>query len=206
MMTEADVRRGVMTIRARFERPDVFPPLVRLIAQGEPVAIEHLAAASAISIEDLWAELARHPSAEWDDRGRIAGLGITLSPTPHSFTFDERTVYGWCATDALILPVLLGRSGVVGSTCPATGRRVRVEVAPDAVLAVDPPEAVVSEVRPRERAADVRGEVCHPGHFFASREAAAEWLEWFPEGHVNGVADDFELHRRVTLELGWVAR
>ena len=63
---------------------------------------------------------------------------------PHKFTLDSRIVYGWCASDALMFPVILAKSGVVESSRPVTGRPIRVGVNADAVLRVDPPEAVVS--------------------------------------------------------------
>jgi alkylmercury lyase len=44
--------------------------------------------------------------------------------------------------------VLLDKSGIVESVCPATRTRIRIEVTPDGVRPVDPPDAVVSEVRP----------------------------------------------------------
>jgi alkylmercury lyase len=50
---------------------------------------------------------------------------------------------------------------------------------------------------------DVRAEICHLGHFFSSREAAAAWLEAYPEGTLNTVEEDFEIHRRVLEQLGW---
>lgn len=91
---------------------------------------------------------------ERDERGRLVGFGLTLHPTPHAFTSDRRTLYAWCATDALQFPGSLDRAGVVESTCPATGTRIRVELTRTEVLDVDPPEAVVSKVRPTEPVGD----------------------------------------------------
>jgi alkylmercury lyase len=150
--------------------------------------------------------LRNHPAVERDDGGRLLGFGLTLRPTAHRFTAPGgTTLYGWCATDALMAPVLLGQAGVVESTCPATGTPIRVETTPEAVLRVDPPEAVVSEVRPEHKVRDVRAAICRLGHLFRSREAAAPWLAAYPEGQLNSVADDFALHRRALEELGWAA-
>ncbi len=194
----------VASIRAKLDEPDLIPALIRLLAAGEPVHVERLAAAGGWSVKEVQRGLARQSGVEWDEQERIAGFGLTLRPTPHNFTFDGQTVFGWCATDALVFPVLLGRSGVVESTCPATGRRIRVEVTPHTIVSVDPPEAVVSEVRPAERVADVRADVCALGHFFASPEAASDWLAEYPLGFVNPVADDFRIHRQAMVDLGWV--
>lgn len=150
------------------------------------------------------AGLAQHPNIEWDNQGRIVGFGMTLRPTPHRFDFDGKTVYGWCASDALSFPVLLEVSGVVSSRCPVTGRTIRVEVTPEAVVRVDPPDTVVSAVRPTERVRDVRAEICGLGHFFSSREAASDWLAEYPDGMLHSVAEDFEIHREILAKLGWV--
>ncbi len=203
-MRDEDVQRNVAAIRAQFGTFQPFPQLVRLLAEGEPVAVERLAAAGGWSVDQTRADLAGHPSVEWDGQGRIEGLGVTLRPTPHRFTFDGRTLFGWCATDALMFPVLLDQPGTVESTCPVTGRRVRVDVTPGAVLCVEPSGAVVSEVRPTERVADVRADICGLGHFFSSREAAAGWLAQYPQGQLNLVIDDFEIHRKAMAQLGWV--
>lgn len=202
-MTTDTYTRQVDAIRAQFEQISVFPALVRILAEGEPVTIERLAAEGGSSMDDVRAELARHPGVEWE-RGRVVGLGMTLRPTPHRFTFDGRTVFGRCATDALIFPALLDRPGVVESTCPLTGHQMRAEVTPNAVIDVEPPGAVVSEVRPTTRVVDLRAEICGLGHFFASRETAAGWLTQHPEGQVNSVAEDFAIHRDVMAQLGWI--
>lgn len=92
MTTDTYTRRVEDAIRAQFEEIRVFPALVRLLAEGEPVSIAHLAAAAGVDVEEVNAELAKHPSVEWDERGRLVGLGLTLRQTPHRFTFEGRAV------------------------------------------------------------------------------------------------------------------
>ncbi len=196
------VRHGVATIQ-RVEGFELFPYMWRLLAEGRPVPLDRLAGASGWPVEQVRRALSTHPSVEWDDQGRLVGFGLTLRPTPHKFTFEGRSIYGWCATDALMFPVLLNKAGIVESVCPATRTSIRVEVTPDGVRSVDPAEAVVSEVRPNRAVADVRAEMCHLGHFFSSRDAAAAWFKAYPEGMLNTVAEDFEIHRRVLRQLGW---
>jgi alkylmercury lyase len=75
-------------------------------------------------------------------------------------------------------------------------------VTPERVEKVDPSGAVVSLVRP-DSFDDVRGEICALGLFFASREAAAEWLAAHPDGMVHTIEEDFELHREVMEKFGW---
>jgi len=72
---------------------------------------------------------------------------------------------------------------------------VRIEVTPEAVLSVDPEDAVVSRVG-AENAHDVRGQVCDHGHFFASAQAASQWAGEHVSGRVLPVREAFERTRR----------
>ena len=116
---------------------------------------------------------------------------------------DGGTLYGFCATAVLELPIILGRSGV--GECPTTGGGIRAELAPERVIRVHPVGAVVSNVRPTAAVSDVRGEICSLGNFFASAEAAAGWLKQHPEDQVVPVTDEFAISQRVVGELGWNA-
>ena len=62
----------------------------------------------------------------------------------------------------------------------------------------------MSAVRPDHRVENARTEICHLGHFFSSREAAAAGLEANPEAMLHTVEEDFEIHRRVIeQQMGW---
>jgi alkylmercury lyase len=183
----------------------LFPQAIRLLADGEPVALERLAAAAGWPVEDVEVALAAQTSAERDDQGRLVGLALTLRPTPHRFTIDARRLFAWCASDTLLLPVVIGRPAVVESTCPQTGRPIRVEVGPNGVQRVDPPTAVVSAVRPTDELIGVRADTCAHGHFFSSTGATTSWSEAHPDGHVLPVADAFRFGREVIERLGWEA-
>jgi alkylmercury lyase len=188
----------------RIEGLELAPHAARLLANGEPVELEQLAAASGWSLEAVEAALDERTSAERDDQGRLVGLGLTLRPTPHRFTVGGRTVYAWCATDALTFPVILGRPGTIESTCPETGQAIRIELTPETVERVDPAEAVMSAVRPIDLR-DVRSSVCHHGRFFSSPVAATHWADGHPDGDLYLVADAFALDREVMKRLGWAA-
>jgi alkylmercury lyase len=87
------------------------------------VALERLAAAAGWSVEGVEAALSAQASAERDDQGHLVGLALTLRPTSHRFTVDGRNLFAWCASDTLMLPVMLGRPALVESTCPQTRHR-----------------------------------------------------------------------------------
>jgi alkylmercury lyase len=205
-MTTAEVERTVSFFRQQLGLPDLVPSLYRLLADGEPVSLERAAAAGGWRVQEVQAELYRHPGVDWEDDGRIAGFGLTLRATPHSFTFDGRVVFGFCASDALQFPIVLGRPGVIESTCPVTGASIRVEATPRSVVRVEPAQAVVSKVRPAEAVADVRAEVCSLGLMFSSPAVAADWLARYPQGQLAPVAEEFEIVRQVMSAVGWAAQ
>lgn len=190
--------------RREFPGFELVPHVYRLVAEGEPVTPDRVAAAAGQPLEEVEAKLRRHRAVEWGEEGRLVGFGLSLRPTPHRFTFDGRTVYAWCASDALQFPIVLGRSGVIESSAPGSGQQIRVEVTPEHVVGVDPATAVVSMVRP-ERIGDVRGEVCAAGNFWPSPEAAAEWLAAYPAGMLLSIEEDFDLLRENLRTSGWAA-
>jgi alkylmercury lyase len=199
------VERTTALIRG-VDAQELLAHTIRLLSEGEPVALERLAAAIGWSREDVETALDEQTSAERDHDGRLVGLSLTLRPTPHRVTVDGRTVYAWCASDTLMFPVVLGRPVIVESTCPETGQPIRIELTPDAVQSLNPPEAVMSAVRPAGRLADVRATACSHGHFFSSAAAATKWTRQHPDGYVHPVKEAFRLDRHVIQRLGWEAR
>lgn len=184
----------------------LLPHAIRLLAASEPVTLERLADAAGWPLEDVQTALGEQTSAERDDQGRLIGLALTLRPTPHRFAVDGRTLHAWCASDTLMFPVILGQPGIVESTCPQTGRPIRIELAPDRVERLDPPEAVMSAVRPAGRLADVRTATCDHGHFFSSIAASAQWAREHPDGYIHPVEEAFRLDHQVITQLGWDTR
>src|SRR5829696_1093611 len=153
---------------------EIVPPTVDLLARGKPASPEEIAAISAKSPEEVQTALDRFPSTEWDEQGRVVGLGLTLHLTPHRLEFEGRTLFAWCALDALLFPVLLRRSASIESPCRSTGELVHIEVTPAGIEAVEPPSAVVSMVAARELAT-VRSAGCNNTHFFSSPKASSRW-------------------------------
>lgn len=98
--------------------------VLRLLARGRPVDPDDIAAATGRPPADVLAALRQQPSVEWDEAGRVVGLGLTLRPTPHRFEVDGRTLFTWCALDTLVFPALLGARHVAvsGHRGPGPGR------------------------------------------------------------------------------------
>lgn len=161
--------------------------LLRLLARGEPVTIEELAAAHGQPTEDVRHALANSPDIEYDDQGRIVGAGLTLQSTPHRFEIDGRQLYTWCAMDTLIYPRLLGRPAHVTSPCQVTGAPIRLSIDGTGITSIDPATAIVSLVTPDDLTS-VRAAFCNYVHFFASEQAARPWLADHPDASVLPVA------------------
>jgi alkylmercury lyase len=178
----------------RFPGSELMPHAIRLLAAGAPVQLEQIATAAGVRVDEVEALLRGQPGTDWDEQGRLLGFGLTQRPTAHRLIVSGRDLYTWCAMDTLLFPLILEERAIAQSRCPATGRQIRVEVAPEAVLSVDPEQTVVSEVGARE-VTDVRGEVCDHGHFFASAQAASQWAGDHANGRVLAVRDAFEQAR-----------
>ncbi len=184
---------------------EIVPPTLDLLARGKAASPEEIAAASGKSPEEVRAALERFPSAEWDEQGRVVGAGLTLCLTPHRLELEGRTLFAWCALDALLFPVLLGRPASIESPCRGTGDPVHIEVTPAGIETAESPFAVVSIVAARDLAS-FRSVGCNNTHFFSSPEAASRWLEKHPEASILSVEDAFRLGRLIAEGVLGISR
>jgi alkylmercury lyase len=175
--------------------------LIPLLARGYPVSLEELAVAIEKPLADVTAVIHQHMNIEYDEAGRIIGAGITLQPTPHQLFLDGRTLYTWCALDALLYSPLLGRPVQVKSPCAATGVPIHMVVTPTGVEEVDPPDAVVSILKP-QKGLPIRQAFCNDVNFFHSADAAGSWLAEHPEAAVVAVADAYQLGQQLCETCG----
>lgn len=199
---ELSIHRGVKIINDLHFRE--FPVLLKLLSKGTPVSIKTLATESGTQEQEIKKTLAQLSGVEYDATGNILGYAMTLKPTPHRFDFKGGTVYGWCASDVLLFPVVIGEGGTITSVCPFTKQGIKIEVTPETVLSVNPPGAVVTSVRPTGEIKNVRAEICGVGLFLSSDKVASDWLKAHPDGFLHTVQEDFEIHRQVLKELEWI--
>ncbi len=129
---------------------------------------------------------------------------IHLSSGPHQIHLNGETLSGWCALDTLLFPLLMGHAARVVSTCPATGRQIRLTVTPQGIADLDPQAAVVSLLLPGEvtNACNAQATICAYGHFFVDRAHASIWPDLHPEAVLLSVEDAAHLAR----EIAHVAR
>ncbi len=200
-MQHAQLDKLARTLADRLdcEQRELCLQLLRLLARGQPVAPEELAATLHLPRHEVTAALHQLSNTEVDREGNIVGSGLSLVPTPHCFQVNGHALFTWCALDALVYPVILQQAAQVASRCPVTGGMVRLTVTPEGIKDLEPPSAIVSLVLP-ERAAvcrDVRGTFCHQVHFFSTPEAASLWLAQHPGAFLLSVEDAYQLGRLV---------
>ena len=185
--------------------------LFELTGMGEhPVEIERLAAAIGCSLDETVA-LAQ----QWA-RVQVADGRISFDPegSPYSrYRVEVGTRVldtGGCAPD-LFWAVLAARISVrVESTCPTTGITIQVDLSPEGARRVEPPGTVVTVLHPRAQVLqemgnmeDADANVCSQQSFFASAEAATNWLAAHPGGRMYPVAAFFAWFQQ---NLEWVRR
>lgn len=172
--------------------------LFRLLAEGEPVETGRLATHAGLGHSDLVEHLGRWHGVHTDDQLRvIAFQGLSVVEAPHRLRVNRRILYAWCAWDTLFLPELIGHSAEIESVCPTTGEAITLRVGPEGTADLSPPSAVLSFLLPGSRlGGDTIASFCSFIHFFASREAAAQWTAARPGTFVISIAEGFEIGRR----------
>jgi len=181
-------------------------PLWRLLAEGKPVSLEELASSSHRPLKEIQAFL--HSSdVRVDQEGHIIGLGLSFQPTRHQFHLGEKTLYTWCALDTLAFPALLGRTARVISSCPVTGKEIRLTVTPEAVTDLEPAGAVVSVRLPGEDTdlCHVQEDICNDGYFFVSHDVASAWPSLHPKAVLLSVEEAAELGRVLASAIRSIA-
>lgn len=173
----------------------------RLLSDGQPVSDEAIAEQVGLPLAEVTAYLAR-PMRQRNDAGGLIGFGgLTLKPTTHSLDLGGRTLYAWCALDALFLPELLGQPTRIRSTCPHTGEPITLLVDATGPHEVAPAGAVISLVKAEGLdTADVIATFCCHVHFFASEQAARTWINEKKRGYVVPIPSAYEFGRLYTRE------
>ena len=179
------------------EEQRVAVALYRQLTSGEPVLAGSLAAELGAGEEEVERTLKGWPAVYRADDGAIVAFGgLAIPEMPHRFRVDGRLLHTWCAWDALFIPELIGRTAEVESQSPVSGDLVRLTVAPEAIVAAAPHEAVVSMLAPTKRFDDdVVASFCHFVHFFPSASDARPWLDEHRETFLLTLEEAFELGR-----------
>ena len=185
--------------------------MLQLLAEGQPVSPEDFSQAAGIpaaEVREFFTEY-RESGGEFDEEGHLVGAALTLNPTPHQLIINGRTLFTWCALDALFVPGLIGMTAQVNSKCPVTRQEIRLTVTPVGVTNCDPETMLLSMTIPgisckTDRSKTWTGpesDTCSQIHFFATRAAAHEWLQDHPDVVIFTVEEAWRL-----AETNWLAR
>ena len=126
--------------------------LLDVIAEGHPVSTTGSAQPTGLdaeAIDEIFSRM-RNGGSEFNADGDLVGNVLTQIPAPHHFNLSGKELYVSCALGTLFLPGLMRRTTQVESTCPATGREIRLNVAPDHVESSNPNGIVLSVIIPGE--------------------------------------------------------
>jgi alkylmercury lyase len=177
---------------------------MQALAEGEPVSADQLAESWEMPVEQtrmVLEQAAASGRAEVDDRGDLVGGVLSLVPTPHRISMDDKQLYAWCAYDAIYAPGVVGKPAQIVSNDPLTGDPIRMTITPAGVEEVRPEGAVVSVVGP---GADMRGGPdsprCSQMLFFASRDSAERWRQDLVGVSILAVEEVFEIARQFQIE------
>jgi alkylmercury lyase len=173
--------------------------LIRTLAAGAPVSDREVAVATGATEAGVRDALARWPGVFRDEDGRVVGfMGLSVGEFgEHRIEVDGRRLTAWCAWDTLFVPGLLGRPARVSSRCPVTGEAITLTVSADGPAGVSPAGTLLSFLAPkRPFDPDVVRSFCHFVHFFASEQAARQWIAEHPGMFTVSVDDSFTLGQR----------
>ncbi len=208
--TVSEIADALRALRSSRDRIEGYRPLVVAVigelATGVSVPRRRIAelANAQGAPEETVAEVER--AAEWDEEILVGIGGLSLRKTPHRLSLDGRTLYTWCAWDALFLVPIIGEAGIVSSKSPATKHPVRISIDRDGIVKKEPPTAVMSVVVPHAdaapvTAAEVQATFCHFIHFFESADTAETWANPERDLVVLEVEEGFHIGQLVYGDL-----
>jgi Alkylmercury lyase len=162
-----------------------------LFTRGTAVPLSRLARAVRTPVDEvapLVSELEEQGRLLRDDGGNIVGAtGLSVLPTPHEFVIDGVRRWTWCAWDALGLAALIGRDGVVRSTCPESGAPIEVRFTSGRIT--PHPATAVLLYASRWKNGNLVADWCPLVNLFVSEDAARSWMaRTATEGLVQQVA------------------
>ena len=180
------------------EQEDLCCSMLHQVSRGKPLSKASLATSLQMSQNELEHRLARVPDTEFDAEGNILGWGVTLMPTRHRFQLDGKLLFTWCAFDTVLFPPTLGRTAQVSSTCPSTEQSITFVATPEGMVRdLAPAHSVMSIIIPATRQDCVRATFCEQSLFFASEQAASNYVAAHPEAVLLSIAEAASVGKRV---------
>ncbi|MHA2174459.1 MAG: organomercurial lyase [Candidatus Hodarchaeales archaeon] len=178
---------------------------VRLLALGHPVSAEQLVESWGLPLEEVKRILKQAEARiEVDENGYLIGAGgLSIPPTRHYFRVNSKTLYAWCALDAIFLPAFLAKTAEVESTDPVNNETIQLTITPDGIASMSPDDIVLSIATPGVSCSYDRvgrgSEVCGQMHFFSSPASAEVWLKKNPGTLMLTVEEAYQVAHNLWL-------
>lgn len=114
---------------------------------------------------------------EVDEKGNIVAFsGLSIVPTDHRFEINGKTLYTWCAVDAILFAEWLDIDAKVTSTDPIDGTSIELQINGGRLIASRPYPIYISWLEPKNTY-NIRGSFCKHVSFFASETTTKQWLD-----------------------------
>lgn len=153
--------------------------IYRRLGEGHPVKLEDLIADKEISLKEAKEFLDSSGGAFYNDAGDIVGFwGLAVQKMAHKIIIDQRTVYGWCAWDALFIPQLLGEAATIESLSP-TKEIIKLKLSAQGDVLEGSEDIMVSFLEPDagKMMENVVANFCHYIFLFKDKSSGEEWVK-----------------------------
>jgi len=120
--------------------------------------------------------------------------GLSLTPTNHKFIVGNKTLYTWCALDAILFADWLDVEAKVVSQDPIDNTAIELLVEGDHLISSNPYPLYISWVETLNNC-NIRGSLCNYVSFWASEDTAKQWLKNNPDGKLLTLEDIFESNK-----------
>lgn len=120
--------------------------------------------------------------------------GLSLTPTHHKFIVQNKTLYTWCALDAILFTEWLDVSSQIISQDPIDNSLIELNIDCDHLVSSNPYPIFLSLVEKMD-SCNIRGSFCNHVSFFASEQTAKQWLSKNPSGKILTLEDLFESNK-----------
>lgn len=132
---------------------------------------------------------------ELDENNEItAFFGLSLTPTKHKFIVQQKTLYTWCALDAILFTEWLGVSSQIISHDPIDNSLIELNIDSDHLISSHPHPIFLSWVDKIDTC-NLKGSFCNHVSFFSCEQTAKTWLSNNQNGKILTLEDLFESNK-----------
>lgn len=174
--------------------------LYKILAKGQPVAIEDYATDIGLTAEVTRQLLDSWTGVSFNDHHLIDGFwGASTTETSHRFIINQQMLYTWCAWDLLFMPVIFQQTIEATTTCPISKKTISLTISDHGVEKIEPVGAMITFIKPKLEALkkDVTGSFCQYIFFVESESTGKQWQQNQSNGFLLDINQGFELGKDI---------